>query len=1093
MKIIVRTGLAILGICPLLFYPPVVAQTTFGLISGVVADGRSGIGIPGAGITAQIPDMTSEYRTTTNASGRYTFPLVRPGIYNMRVEASKTYRPTEIRGLNVPVAGFLTQDFSLRLLTDIWQTGQAYSASPKGGTFALRFYGPDVDITRSVQVEKADPIQGGLEPSLSYVIGAGQLRDLPLNGRDAYAALIWLPGVASDTSTVRGLGYSVNGQRPSAGSFILDGVENNNYLITGPLAVLPPEAIDEYRISTNNFSAEYGGTSGFLANVVTKAGATRWHGTGYAYFEGQALNANEFESNVQGVPKAPMHEYEGGFQTAGPLFRSAWFISTALDYLHSRDAGVTRSITVPTQTGIQSVPSTSYIGRLLAQFVPATPGLGTTASESLTAPVTIERWLANERMDRSWGEGASHWMGRATFFRFARPDYIWSPFAAFRSGLDLNTNSFASAYIRSWRPTLITELRLGYSTDATGWNRAHPEIPLLQTPLGNFGSPANYAFQNHGKTLDISASVVWSSQRNTVKIGGGTLFRFDSDSLTSPGVAYQIGFDTLESLRKELPDRILFEIDRPAARTGPFSLRDDDRSYRYRQFQLFAQDSIQLTRRLILHAGLRYEYFGAPVNAGRAKDEIVNLGPGTTFRERITNAYLATPKQGDQSLYSTDRLNLAPRLGFAWTIGRSGKTIVRASYGIFYDRLFDNLWLNTQLNNSVQATVTDLTAHPIAGLDISKPLAENFSLYQQARPDGDPRISPALSRFGLTLFQPGLRTPYVQSFFAGVQSRVGDRWAFDLNYAGSLGRKLITTDVVNRGPGRLNARLPDFEYHANQGLSDYHALTSSLLFRGNRTFVQVNYTWSHSIDNQSEPLGGFTTNLGVVSPFGVPIQTRPAAFTVQFDSRFDRGNSDFDQRHNFVVYSVWDVPPVLRKSRWSKLTQNWKVAEVSAVRSGLPFTIYALAPTAILLNNRANLVNPEVLHQVTPSIFPGARNLLNDAAFSNPGSKPGTSGRNAFQGPGLFSLDGSISRTFVVPRGESTRLVIRADLYNVLNHANLNNPSVAARLCCGNATGGAAGFSAAYFGRQDLTVGFPVFTPANETARKIQLMLRVEF
>jgi hypothetical protein len=134
-----------------------------------------------------------------------------------------------------------------------------------------------------------------LDSSLSDVISNQTIENLPLVGRDVYELFLLLPGVTSDTATARGLGFSVNGQRPSSSNYLLDGAENNNLLVTGPLSAVVPEFLEEYRISTSNFSAEYGRTSGFLANAITRSGTNDWHGRVFFYLRQDRLNANGFQ------------------------------------------------------------------------------------------------------------------------------------------------------------------------------------------------------------------------------------------------------------------------------------------------------------------------------------------------------------------------------------------------------------------------------------------------------------------------------------------------------------------------------------------------------------------------------------------------------------------------------------------------------------------------------------------------------------------------------------------------------------------------------------------------------------------------------
>src|SRR5207302_470491 len=142
--------------------------------------------------------------------------------------------------------------------------------------------------------------------------------------------------VAADTGTARGLGLAINGQRPSSSNFMLDGLENNNYLVTGPLSPVAPEAIEEYRVSTNNFSAEYGRTSGFVANAVTRSGGNQFHGIGYFYLNNDVLNANGFQANLQGLPRNPDKQNQIGFQVGGPILKDRLFFSGSFDHLRSR-------------------------------------------------------------------------------------------------------------------------------------------------------------------------------------------------------------------------------------------------------------------------------------------------------------------------------------------------------------------------------------------------------------------------------------------------------------------------------------------------------------------------------------------------------------------------------------------------------------------------------------------------------------------------------------------------------------------------------------------------------------------------------------
>ena len=162
----------------------------------------------------------------------------------------------------------------MRPLASIWEKGLAKRFFFPESDAVLTFYGPDVDTSRYGTFAGNTGSQGALQATISNVIDPVQVRRLPFAGRDVYTMLVTLPGVVSDAGTGRGLGLSINGQRPSASNFLLDGLENNNSFLSGPLSTVAPEAIQEYRVSTANFSAEYGRTSGFLANAVTRSGGS---------------------------------------------------------------------------------------------------------------------------------------------------------------------------------------------------------------------------------------------------------------------------------------------------------------------------------------------------------------------------------------------------------------------------------------------------------------------------------------------------------------------------------------------------------------------------------------------------------------------------------------------------------------------------------------------------------------------------------------------------------------------------------------------------------------------------------------------------
>ena len=302
----------------------------------------------------------------------------------------------------------------------------------------------------------------------------------------------------------------------------------------------------------------------------------------------------------------------------------------------------------------------------------------------------------------------------------------------------------------------------------------------------------------------------------------------------------------------------------------------------------------------------------------------------------------------------------------------------------------------------------------------------------------------------LTMVDPGLRNGYTHSYFAGIQERITDHLTAEVNGLGSYGRRLITTDIVNRDfstlTGRYNPRLPDIAYRAAQGYSDYNALTALVRYQAKRGIVQAGYTWSHTEDNQSDPLLGDFFNLNFTSINGTTPSSGRAAFSQQFNPHADWGNSDFDQRHNLVVSSYWNLPSVSGNVPLNLLTRGWGVSGLAAFRSGFPYTVTgtstAIAGQGIILNNRPTIVNPAQTVLPSPVPVTGGEQLLTTAGFAEAAASTlGNAGRNAFRGPGFYNLDVSVQRAFGLRwLGESGRLAFRASAFNLLNHANLGNP-----------------------------------------------------
>jgi len=1092
------------------------AQSTQCLITGSVYDGSSGGRIEGVVVQYRNEEFGLAGVTRTNRAGVYAIPGLSPGTYRVRVERDG-YQAQEIQRLVLPVAARLELDFRLRPLADVWEAGQYGSVFFPASGGVLGFFGPDVDTSRTGSFEANRGARRSDRFSPSYVIDPRQIGDLPLTQRQVYAMIATLPGVVAADAGGRGLGFSANGQRTASSNFLLDGLEHSDTLITGPFAPAAPESVQEYRISTGNFSAEYGQTGGFLANAVTRAGTTDHHGLVYGYLQNAILDANAFVRNANGIPRPPRKQSQSGFSAGGPLRRERTYYSGAFERYGYRNRGDQETFLVPVAERFQQCAGLDPAGPgawqpaldLLRRFPPPSsqpllPNAAPCANVNLTGAhqtrrrITVNQTLASARGDYRSASGSNRVMGRLSLFRLEQPDYLFSLYRDFQGSLDRQSEAVALSWVGTISPAAVNELLFGWRRTGLGFDRGHAAdfglsvFDLIGTRLievalpGNGSSGVLFDFDRQEYAWEISDNLTVAMGRHLIAAGAGTLLRRNDSFvgyLAEPIYAFggSLAFGRSQLARAQLA------IGREALAAAQLSRPGFSRRMTNAQFRGFLQDNFRITPRLAVNLGVRYESHGAPRNTADP-DATFEFPSGASLPERIAAARLRYGGES-ASAYRVDRNNWAARAGFSFDLTGSGKILLRGAAGTFYDRPYDNLTIDARLN-TVTAPVFCLNAScAAAAFDIREPTSSLLN-----------RLSPGLRLSDTTpsaWIDRNLRTPYVNAWFVGLQQQFAPEWSFEINYSGSGARKLIATDIVNRlAQRRLNPNFNDIYYRSNSGSSAYHALTSTVTARRGPGQFRVSYTWSHAIDNQSDPVAGmpFRLDLCDTNPAAGCGSSLPARFSREFDSRADRGSADFDQRHNLVFYSLWSPRFRVRQPWLAALASGWQVGQLAAVRSGFPYTVITgttVSPVeGRIILNRPNLRPGAAAELTDPVPIPGGMRLLNPAAFELSGGLGGL-GRNSLPGPGRIHVDLSLAKSFPLGwLGESGRLQVRADLFNFLNHANLSQPNIV----IGNPAVPAAGFGEALFGPPvGIPAGFPSVAPLSELARQVQLMVRVQF
>ncbi len=1024
------------------------AQLDTGSIVGAVRDPQGGV-MPGVTVTATQEGTGTVYTAVTDDRGRYLFPNLRIGTYTVAAEL-QGFRRAVRSGLQLNVQSQLEVDFALEvgnMAEEVTVIGRA----------------------ELLNTQKAD---------IGNVVDARQVRDLPLLGR-RYAELAFLtPGVVAAPAGVTGRGedtfFNVNGNMSTWNNFILDGADNNSFSTNlqerSPQVIQPPvDALQEFRVQTRTYSAEFGKAAGAVINASIKQGTNEFHGSGFEFFRDEAFNANRWENNRLGIPKNTFNQHIAGATLGGPLVRgSAFFFGSYQATRTNRE--LTQQGTVPTPLMRQgnlselsgAMRESAFapgcvdaankiinpacidpVAAALLQYYPqpnvaaalsalGRPGGFVSPNYVMTGMLQNDVDQFDVRTDYNLGS-RDQVFGRYSFQDTTRREPpVLGPIASgdFSSDIFNRGQSAVGGWSRVFGSNMFNELRVS-------WNRIsssalHPAFGQdVNGQVGLRGVPQDPQYSGGLPHINIARFTRLGGPFFRPQFQTSQVFQF-ADHLTWNRGSHALKFGI--ERRRDLVDYI-----DARALNGTLTFSDGRyTNFAYGDFllgqastqgltlffepelytdswQVYAQDQWRATSNLTVSYGLRYEYFtplfereNRMTNIDPATGEILNASDGGAF---------------ERGLIRPDRNNVAPRVGAAWTM--TPRMVWRAGYGIFYQQT-DRYGSESQLAmNPPQLVDVNITANTAAD-------APAMILGNGFVPISPSNINPALVQWRIQ--DPNQVTPWVQQFSVGPEYQISDAMVGAIEYVGNLtrnGRKLR-----NLNQGRLENGVAVFPFQntifqrayleqiATDGRGDFHSLQARFQRRmANGLAFTTSFTWGKALGNFLDHLsadgGGESGNFPKDA----------------YNPDADYGPLAFDVRKRFVASFIYELPVGRGRAAQPSgllalLASDWNVNGILTLSDGRPFSITAtdLSGAGPGRISRANCVGDPMPDGFEPTV---------DAWFDPTAFAPTTAGTfgncgpNTVVGPGQKIMNLSFFRS--VPFSDTKRLELRWEMFNLFN------------------------------------------------------------